>query len=84
MGKLALVAPAGMVTFGGTTAYWLLDESVIVRPDAPAAPERVTVPTLLDPPMKELELTDTPVKVAVVPYSHSVQSLVPPPPEQVP
>jgi hypothetical protein len=79
MGKLALVAPDGTVMFGGTTAYWLLDESVIVRPDAAAAPDSVTVPTVLVPPIKELELADTAARVAVVLYSQRVPPFWAPP-----
>ena len=42
--KLALLAPAGMVTLAGTLAAALLLESVTWAPAAGAGPLRVTVP----------------------------------------
>jgi hypothetical protein len=42
--KVAVVAPAGTVTLGGTRAASLLLESVTIAPPAGAGPLRVTVP----------------------------------------
>ncbi len=84
MGKLALVAPAGTVMLGGTTANGLLDESDTVSPDDPALAERVSVPTLLDPPIKELDLAEMPVSAPAGATFHNVPPLLAPPRRQVP
>jgi hypothetical protein len=50
--KLALVAPAGIVTLAGTAAAGLLLESVTCAPPAGAAPFSVTVPLAEAPPVR--------------------------------
>ncbi len=61
MSNVALVAPAGTVTVGGTTTAGLFDDSLTTAPAAGAALLRVAVPVTVvgDPPTKLLGLTLT-------------------------
>ena len=53
--KVPLVAPAAIVSVAGTVAaVVLLLASVTLKPDAGAGPLRLTVPTALFPPVREL------------------------------
>jgi len=51
--KLALVRPAGTVTWDGTLAFPLLPRSVTGVPPEGAADTRLTVQDVLDPPATE-------------------------------
>jgi hypothetical protein len=57
--KLAVVAPAGMVTEAGTDAAALSLDRATVSPLAGAAAPLVTVPVVLSPPATELDVSVT-------------------------
>ena len=78
IGKVALVAPAGIVTLAGTvaTAVLLLD-SVTVVPPAGAAPLKVAVPVDELPPVTLVGLTATEDNDKAAGVTVSVAVLVP-------
>ena len=71
--KVALVAPAGTVTFAGSVAAAESSESATTRPPAGAGAVSVTVPVEAPPPITLAGLTDTAESVGpVVPAGLSV------------
>ena len=65
--KVAVVAPAGTVTFAGTVAAAvLLLDRVTTAPAAGAGPFNVTVPVDGVPPITEVGLSVTELRVAAV------------------
>jgi hypothetical protein len=65
--KVALVAPAGTVTLGGTVAAVLLLPSETAAPPAAAGALRVTVPCELPPAVTDFGLRMRPLAVGPVP-----------------
>src|SRR5467141_3405194 len=65
--KVALVAPAGTVTLGGTVAAVLLLPSETAAPPAEAGPLRVTVPCEVPPAVTDVGLRVSPLAVGPVP-----------------
>ena len=64
--KVAEVAPAGIATDAGVTAFVLVDDKVTERPPAGAGPEMLTVPTDGDPPTTVVGLRPSDTKVGAV------------------
>jgi len=75
--KLAVVAPAGIVTDEGTVTEAELEVRAIASPPAGAALEIVTVPVAPAPPKSEVGLTVRPVTVGAV-TDKAVETLVSP------
>jgi hypothetical protein len=75
-GNVPLLWPAAMVTLAGTdAAALLLLESVTFQPPAGAGPFIVTVPVAPVPPIKDVELRETPLTAAATTVSIAVSEL---------
>jgi len=64
--KVAVVAPAGIVTVAGTEPAALLDERLTTQPPTGAAVAIVTVPVAVRPSATVVGVMDTPVRTGVL------------------